>query len=150
MKMKIALGGDHAGFAVKKELLNQLAADGFKVIDFGTHSEESVDYPDFAARVGKAVSSGRCDRGILACGSGLGMCIAANKINGIRAATPWTIKTAKLSAQHNWANVICVPSRFLSFPTIKKIVYAWLETPFEKAGRHERRVEKILKLEPKL
>ena len=149
MKMKIALGADHAGFSTKKEIFAQLAMDGYKVIDLGTYSEDASDYPDFASRVGKAVASGRCDRGILFCGSGLGMCIAANKIKGVRAATPWSIKTAKLAAQHNWANVLCVPSRFLAMPSVKKIVRAWLLTPFEKGGRHERRVEKIGKLEAK-
>ena len=148
-KIKIALGSDHAGFLVKKELFNQLVLDGFKVIDLGTHSEDSSDYPDYAARVAKAVASGRCDRGILACGTGLGMCIAANKVKGIRAATPWSIKTAKLAAQHNWCNILCVPSRFLSVPSIKKIVHAWLSTPYDKGVRHERRIKKILKIESK-
>ena len=148
-KIKIALGSDHAGYSVKKELFNKLVEDGFKVIDLGNHSEESADYPDFAARVAKAVASGRCDRGILACGSGLGMAIAANKVKGIRAATPWSIKTAKLASQHNWVNVLCVPARFLSIQSINKIVHAWLATPYEKGGRHERRIEKISKIESK-
>jgi ribose 5-phosphate isomerase B len=150
MKMKIALGADHAGFGAKKELVSQLTADGYKVIDFGTHSEESCDYPEFAYRVAKAVASGRCDRGILACGSGLGMEIAANKVAGVRAATPWSISTAKLASQHNWVNVLCVPSRFLSTVNIKKMTRAWLNTPYEKGGRHERRVKKILKIESKV
>lgn len=149
MKMKIALGADHAGFSVKKELFASLAEEGYKVIDLGTYSEDASDYPDYASRVAKAVASGRCDRGILACGSGAGMCIAANKVKGIRASTPWTIKTAKLAAQHNWVNVMCVPSRFLAVPTIKKIVRAWLNTPYDKGGRHERRVGKIGKIEAK-
>ena len=149
MKLRVALGADHAGYAVKKELMNQLTTEGYKVIDMGTHTEEPSDYPKFAYRVAKAVVSGRCDRGVLACGSGLGMEIAANKVKGVRAAAPWSISAAKLASQHNWCNVLCVPSRFLSVNTIKKMVKTWLNTPFEKGGRHERRVKKILKIEAK-
>lgn len=149
MKLKIALGADHAGFLVKEELFKYLSAKGYGVVDLGTHSEESTDYPDYALLVAKAVASGRCDRGILACGSGLGMCIAANKVKGIRAVTPWSVPVAKLAAEHNWANVVCVPSRFVSISSIKKIVGAWLATPFDKSGRHERRVKKIRKMETK-
>lgn len=150
MKIKIALGADHAGFPVKKELVDQLTTDGYKVVDFGTHSEDPCDYPDFAVRVAKAVASGRCDRGVLVCGSGLGMAIAANKVKGIRAAAVWSITTAKLAAQHNWCNVLCIPGRFVPLVTAKKILRAWLNTPFDKGGRHERRVKKILKIESKL
>ena len=148
-KLRIALGADHAGYNTKKELLSFLASEGHKVVDFGTYSEESCDYPEFAARVGRAVASGRCDRGILACGTGLGMEIAANKIKGVRAAAPWSIATAKLTSQHNWCNVLCVPSRFLSVDNVKRIVRAWLATPYDKGSRHERRVQKILKIEAK-
>jgi ribose 5-phosphate isomerase B len=146
-KMKIALGADHAGYAVKKELFQTLTDEGYKVIDYGTHSEDASDYPDYANRVAKAVAGGRCDRGILACGSGLGMCITANKVKGVRAATPWSITSAKLSAQHNWTNVLCVPARFVSSLNIKKMMRAWLNTPYERGGRHERRVKKIEKIE---
>lgn len=146
--VRIALGADHAGYATKVELFRELTDLGYKVIDFGTHSEESCDYPDFALRVAKAVASGRCDRGILACGSGIGMAITANKIKGVRAATPWSVKTAKLASQHNSCNVLCVAGRLSSLPAIKRIVRAWLTTPFE-GGRHERRIEKILKIEAK-
>jgi ribose 5-phosphate isomerase B len=146
--LRIALGADHAGFATKAELFRELTDQGYKVIDFGTHSEESCDYPDFAVRVGKAVASGRCDRGILACGSGIGMAITANKVKGVRAATPWSVKVARLSAQHNSCNVLCVAGRFSTLPSIKRIVRAWLATPFE-GGRHQRRIEKIRKIEAK-
>jgi ribose 5-phosphate isomerase B len=149
MKTKIALGADHAGYQVKKELMSHLTEEGYKVIDLGTHSEDPCDYPEIAERVAKAVASGRCDRGILACGSGIGMDIAANKVQSVRAAVVWNTKTAKLASQHNWANVLSVPSRFASTPNIKKMVQAWLATPYEKGGRHERRVKKIEKIEAK-
>ena len=148
-QQRIALGADHAGFNVKTELFQQLTQEGYKVIDMGSHTEMPSDYPEYAYRVSKAVASGRCDRGILACGSGAGMCIAANKVKGIRAATPWSVATAKLAAEHNWANVLCVPTRFMSAAKIKRIIQAWLNTPFDKGGRHERRVKKILKIEAK-
>lgn len=149
MKMKIALGADHAGVKVKQALVEVLTKHGCDVVDFGTHTEESVDYPDYAVLVGKAVSSGRADRGVLACGTGLGMAMAANKVKGIRAGSVWSVPVAKLAAEHNWCNVLCVPARFLSLKVIKKIVEAWLKTPFNRDGRHERRVKKILKIESK-
>src|SRR4051812_9860896 len=120
--MKIALGFDHAGFALKKELMDQLIADGHKLLDLGTFSDSPCDYPDYAVKVAKAVVDGRCDRGILACGSGIGMAIAANKVKGICAAAPWSIKTAKLAAQHNWCNVLCVSGRHLSSASVLKII----------------------------
>jgi ribose 5-phosphate isomerase B len=146
---KIALGADHAGFSVKSELMSFLAAEGFKVVDLGCHSDESADYPDFALRVAKAVASGRCDRGILLCGSGIGMAVAANKVAGVRAGVCWSVKVSKLASQHNWCNVACFPARFASLPHIKKMALMWLKTPFEKGGRHERRVKKIIKIESK-
>lgn len=146
---KIALGADHAGYNVKKALVGHLTEKGYKVVDFGTHSDEPCDYPDYAWRVARAVSTGKCERGLLACGSGVGMDIAANKVKGIRAATIWAIPIAKLVSQHNWCNVLCLPSRFVSLPRLKKMVDAWLETPYEKGGRHERRVKKVLKIESK-
>lgn len=147
--LKIALGADHAGFEVKTELMKQLTAEGFKVVDMGTHTADSTDYPDYALRVAKAVASGRADRGILACGSGLGMCIAANKVKGVRATPVWSIKIAKLAAQHNWSNVLCLPARFASLSHLKKMVESWLKTPYDKSVRHERRIKKILKIESK-
>ena len=148
-KMKIAVGSDHAGYFFKSQLVRDLKKAGHSVVDCGAPSDESSDYPDYALRVGKAVASGECERGILACGSGIGMCIAANKVNGIRAALVWSVEVAKLSVQHNWSNVLCLPARFVAPAHLKKIVKAWLETPIEAGGRHERRVKKILKIEAK-
>lgn len=149
MKMKIALGADHAGFTVKNELVNLLSRRGCEVVDFGTHSEDSADYPDFAERVGRAVASGRCDRGILACGTGMGMAIAANKVKGVRATAPWSVATAKLASEHNWCNVLCVSARFATLANIKKMVNVWLNTPYDTSARHKRRIKKILKIESK-
>lgn len=149
MKMKIALGADHAGFEAKTKMAKYLSTLGYTIVDVGAFTEEPSDYPDYSFQVAKAVASGRCDRGLLFCGSGIGMCIAANKVKGIRAATPWSVETAKLSAQHNWANVLCVPARFLTLAMLKKVIKAWLDTPFETGGRHERRVKKIQKIESK-
>ena len=146
-KLKIAIGSDHAGFQTKQMLAEFLEKSGFDVVDFGTHSEERADYPDYAKRVAKAVAAGKCDKGVLACGTGIGMSITANKVKGIRAAAPWSVATAKLASEHNWANVLCVPSRFVSGSGIKKIVMAWLKTPPETGGRHERRIKKIRDLE---
>lgn len=148
-KLKIALGADHAGYAVKTALISELTEQGYKVVDLGTFSEDSCDYPDIAEKVARTVASGRADRGLLACGTGIGMGMVANKIPGIRAATPWSVKTAKLASQHNWCNVLCVPSRVLSLSNVVRIVHAWLDTPYDKGGRHERRIEKVSKIEAK-
>jgi RpiB/LacA/LacB family sugar-phosphate isomerase len=147
--MKIALGADHAGYEFKAEMMNYITGLGHKVVDCGAPSPDSSDYPDYALRVGKVVASGRCDRGILVCGTGIGMAIAANKVQGIRAAACWSVKTAILSVQHNWANVLCIPARCMKNSTAKKMVEKWLKTTPEKGGRHERRVKKILKIESK-
>jgi len=117
------------------------------VLDLGANSDKATDYPDFAFKVAKAVASGRSDRGVLACGSGLGMAMAANKVRGMRAAAVWSVKTAKLASEHNWANVLCVSNRLSSHSLIKKMVQAWLKTPFDRGGRHERRIKKIGKFE---
>ncbi len=148
-KFRIALGADHAGYPVKKALVDLLTDEGYLVVDMGTHSEERADYPDFAFRVGKAVASGRCNRGILACGTGIGMCIAANKVKGVRAASVWSVQTAKLAAEHNWANVVCVSGRVATITSIKKFIKAWLTTPPDRSERHERRIGKISKFEAK-
>ena len=147
--IRIALGSDHAGYPVKKELINLLSAEGYQVVDMGTHSEDRVDYPDFAFKVGKAVASGRCDRGILACGTGIGMCIAVNKVKSIRAASVWSVQTARLAAEHNWANVLCVSGRVASISSIKKFVKVWMTTPPDRSERHKRRIGKISKFEAK-
>ncbi len=144
--MKVALGSDHAGFGIKTAVGKYLAAHGIVVEDFGTFSAESVDYPDYAEKVGLAVRKGQADRGVLVCGTGMGVCIAANKIHGIRAAAPWDAETARLSRQHNDANVLCLSGRHMQEPLALEILRIWLETPFD-AGRHQRRIDKITRLE---
>jgi ribose 5-phosphate isomerase B len=145
-KMKIAIGSDHAGFQEKERLKATLAKDGVEFLDVGTHSADSVDYPDFAAAVGRIVANGQADRGILVCGSGIGVAIAANKISGVRAAQAWNEETARLSRRHNNANVLTIGARVLPEAEIPKIVKAWLETEFA-GGRHADRVNKIHELE---
>lgn len=144
--MKIAIGADHAGFEVKEKIKQQLAEMNLEVEDLGTNSTDSVDYPDFGAKVGRAVASGEADEGIVVCGSGIGIAIAANKIHGIRAAQAWNEETARLARQHNNANVLSIGARVLPENEIPKIVKAWFDAKFE-GGRHEGRVEKISELE---
>ncbi len=144
--MKIAIASDHAGFRAKEELKKFLAGMGHEVTDFGTFSEDSCDYSDFAFKVAKAVASGEAERGILICGTGIGMSIAANKVKRVRAAVCWNRETAKLSREHNDANVLCLGARMLGIEEIKEIAKAWLSAEFEK-GRHERRVRKIREFE---
>ncbi|MEQ8926810.1 MAG: ribose 5-phosphate isomerase B [Fulvivirga sp.] len=140
--MKIAIGADHAGFAYKdliKKLIKELGND---VEDFGTHSAESVDYPDFAHPVAESVEKKNNDLGILICGSANGVAMTANKHPRIRAAICWTDELAELARQHNNANILCIPARFISQEVTKAIVEKFLTTEFE-GGRHERRVDKI-------
>ena len=146
--MKIAIGADHAGFAAKEEMKNVLKALGHQVLDQGTTSETSVDYPDYAEKVSRAVVSGEADRGVLICGTGIGMAIAANKVPGIRAAVVTDEKTAALSRQHNDSNVFAAGARISPLPRIAEALKVWLETPFE-GGRHQNRVNKISALEKK-
>lgn len=143
---KIAIGSDHAGFEAKERAKQEIAALGIEVEDKGTDSLESVDYPDFAASVARTVASGEVERGVLLCGSGNGVCMAANKIAGVRAAVSWSEETARLARQHNDANVLCVGARFIEPDLTARIIRAFLETEFE-GGRHERRVEKIRQLD---
>jgi ribose 5-phosphate isomerase B len=142
----IALGADHAGFTLKQDLKAWLIERGHRVIDFGTHSTDSVDYPDYAALVGRSVQEGDAGHGVLVCGSGIGMAIAANKVAGVRAAVAGDAGTARLSRQHNDANVLALGARSTSTPQAVTIVEAWLETSFE-GGRHARRVEKLARLD---
>ena len=144
--MKIALAADHAGYEEKEKLKKTLDEIGVEYTDMGTNSTESVDYPDFARKVGEAVADGEYDKGILVCGSGTGMAIAANKVPGIRAAVAWNEEIARLSRQHNDTNVLSLAARYIPDEEQEKIVKAWLETDFE-GGRHERRVEKIEQIE---
>jgi ribose 5-phosphate isomerase B len=138
----IAIGADHAGFEYKQQLITWLHEKGLQVKDFGTHSADSVDYPDFAHPVANAVESGEAGLGILVCGSANGVAITANKHAGVRAAIAWQDELASLARQHNAANILCIPARYVSLDTAKTMTGLFLETPFE-GGRHENRVNKI-------
>jgi ribose 5-phosphate isomerase B len=144
--MRIAIGSDHRGFAVKQRLIEVLERLSLETVDVGTHGTESVDYPDVAAIVGGQVSRGEVDRGILICGTGIGMSIAANKLPGVRAATCHDDLTAEMSRRHNDVNVLCLSADMLGEKLIDRMVEIWLKTEFE-GGRHARRVEKIRQLE---
>ncbi|MBD2723400.1 ribose 5-phosphate isomerase B [Hymenobacter armeniacus] len=140
--MKIALGSDHAGFTHKEMLRTWLAAEGHEVRDFGTYSADSMDYPDVAHPLSAAVESGEFALGLLLCGSANGVCITANKHAGVRAAIAWLPELAALARQHNDANVLCVPARYVSEEQTREIVSTFLKTNFE-GGRHQLRVAKI-------
>lgn len=144
--MRIALGADHAGVQLKQQVRRLLERRGIEYEDFGTQSADSVDYPDFAARVANDVASGRFDYGILVCGSGIGMAIAANKINGIRAVAATDEPSARLSREHNNANVLALGERLTAPDVATRIVETFLDTPFA-GGRHQRRLDKIAALE---
>ena len=144
--MRIALGADHAGFKLKEAVKKLLDERRITYTDFGTTSDASVDYPDYAARVAAGVSSGAFDRGILACGTGIGMAIAANKFPHVRAAPVVELDSARLSRQHNDANVLALAARLTPEDAALDIVNAFLDTPFD-GGRHQRRVDKIAALE---
>jgi ribose 5-phosphate isomerase B len=144
--MKIAIGADHAGFELKEKIRQHLVEKGISVEDMGTHSTASVDYPDFARLVGDEVAGKRVDWGILVCGSGIGMAIAANKVPGIRAAHVTSEVEAQLSREHNDANIVTVGARLLEESLALRIVDRWLNTKFA-GGHHERRVEKIGEIE---
>jgi len=146
--MKIAIGSDHAGFKLKETVKEFLKTSGIEVIDFGTHSEESADYPDFAFPVAEAVVKKEFDFGILICSTGIGMSITANKVAGIRAALCNDLFTANYSKEHNDANVLCMGGRIIGEGLAKAIVQTWLERKFQ-GGRHEKRVKKIEEYETK-
>ena len=139
--MKITIGCDHAGVEYKSKIVEFLEKEGYQVLDVGTFGEESVDYPDYAHMVAEEVLAG-ADFGILICGSGNGVSMAANKHEGIRAALCWNEEITKLARQHNDANIISIPARFMSLETSTQIINTFLSEPFE-GGRHQRRVEKI-------
>ncbi len=144
--MKIGLGADHAGYALKAALAAHLASTGHEVVDYGTGDPtRSVDYPDFAQTVGRAVVSKSIDLGILVCGTGIGMSIAANKVHGIRAALAHDVTTAWLAREHNDANVLCLGGRLIAPMLATAMVDAWLEAVFE--TRHQRRVDRIAEIE---
>lgn len=146
--MKIALGADHAGFELKEYIKKMLLEKNIHVIDVGTEGETSVDYPDFALKVALLVSSKEVNRGILVCGTGIGMSIVANKVKGIRASLVQDIYTAIQSRKHLDANVLALGGRITGKGLAEEIVRVWLETPFE-GGRHQRRIEKINEWEKK-
>ena len=142
--MKIAIGSDHAGYEYKSYLVRKLKKQGHDVLDLGPDSENSVDYPDYAHPVSDTIEQGRATLGILLCGSGNGVCMAANKHKNIRAALCWTPELAKLARNHNNANIVCIPARFVSKIIAGRIAESFLISPFE-GGRHQARVDKIAK-----
>jgi ribose 5-phosphate isomerase B len=144
--MKIAIASDHRGFIVKGKILQMISSLGHEAVDFGPESPESVDYPDYASKVARAVSRKEVDRGILICGSGMGMCIVANKFDGVRAAPCHDDLTAEMSRLHNDSNVLCLSADLLGDRLVNRMVELWLATEFE-GGRHARRLEKIAKIE---
>jgi ribose 5-phosphate isomerase B len=144
--MRISIGSDHRGVQIKTKLIANLTASGHEVFDNGTHDEESVDYPDFAARVCQQVANSESERGILICGTGIGMAITANKFRGVRAANCCDEVMAELSRRHNNVNVLCLPGDLIGDRPIGDLVEIWLKTEFE-AGRHQRRLEKIARIE---
>ena len=147
--MKICIGCDHRGIELKEQLKTFLEREGCTVVDKGTSSEESVDYPDFGALVSKDVSQGMCDRGVLICSTGVGMSVVANKFPRVRAALCVDVGTAKQSREHVDANVLVLAGSCIEDETARQIVKTWLETPFE-GGRHQRRLEKIAQIEEQL
>jgi len=144
--VEIIIGADHAGFSLKEGVKKILAGMNIKIMDVGTQSDESVDYPDFGSRVAEKISAGEFKKGILICGSGVGMSIVANKFPGVRAALSLDIETAQLSRMHNDANILVLAGRRTDIETAEKIVKVWLETHFE-GGRHKRRLDKIKNIE---
>ena len=146
--MQISIGCDHAGFELKEMIKKLLEEAHHEVSDEGAFSDEASDYPEYAGQVAKAVSSGNSRLGILVCGTGIGMAMAANKVTGVRAATCHSLETARMSRKHNDANVLTIGSRVISSDLALGIVHEWLDTDFD-GGRHQRRVEKIASLEEK-
>ena len=142
MANKIGIACDHAAYELKEFLVGYLASKGFEVKDFGTHSEESCDYPDFAHALGEAIDNGELERGVALCGSGEGISMTLNKHQSVRAALCWIPEIAKLSRQHNNSNVLCMPARFISNDEALEMLNIWLDTEFE-GGRHQRRLDKM-------
>ena len=144
--MKIAVASDHRGVSVRTRIIEIIRGMGHEGVDFGANGEESVDYPDYASQVASAVSTGSAERGILICGTGIGMCIVANKYDGVRAAPVHDDITAAISRQHNDLNVLCLSADLISDQALDRIIETWLKTEFE-GGRHARRLEKVSKIE---
>jgi ribose 5-phosphate isomerase B len=146
--MKIAIGTDHGGFELKEHVKKFLQDRGFEVTDLGTNSTESVDYPEYALKVAEAVATGQVKRGVLICGTGIGMCITANKVKGVRAALCPDVFSAKMSREHNDANILCLGGRTLKKELALDILETWLNSNFE-GGRHQRRIDQISEYEQK-
>jgi len=144
--VKVIIGSDHAGYSLKEGIKEYLNKSETEIVDVGTDSDEPVDYPDFGSRVAEKVSSGEFKRGILVCGSGVGMTIVANKFPGVRAALSLDVETARLSRMHNDSNILSLAGRKTDIETAKNIIKTWLETEFE-GGRHKRRLDKIKNIE---
>lgn len=145
---RIAVASDHAGFELKEKIKEHLKSAGYEVLDLGTDNTESVDYPDYAEKLALKISTGEVSEGVLCCGTGIGMSIAANKFPGVRAAVVVNEFMARMAKEHNNANVLCLSGRITDSETAKKLVDVWLNAEFE-GGRHERRVRKIIEIEKK-
>lgn len=144
--MKVGLGSDHGGFKLKEVVKDHLQSQGIECIDYGTHSEESVDYPEYGKKVGEAVVNGECDKGIVICGTGIGISISANKVKGVICALCSDTFSARMTRMHNNSNILAMGERVLGVGLALDIVDIWLKTEFE-GGRHEKRVEKIREIE---
>ena len=149
-KTRIAIGSDHAGFEMKEELKKFLSETGYEYKDFGTNSSESTDYPIYGRAVAEAVAAGECDRGIIICGTGIGISIAANKVPGVRAGACYNTDMARIVREHNDTNVLALGARITAIPLAMDIVRAWLETEFSQGERHLRRINKITEIEQSL
>ncbi len=145
--MKISIGCDHGALALKNTVVSHLQAKGHQVVDFGTHTLDSCDYPDFAAAAAKAVASGECERGIVLCTTGIGVSIAANKVNGIRCALLSDLMTARMTREHNDTNMMAIGAGVVGEMLALQIVDTWLDTPFSHNERHQRRIDKVMALE---
>jgi ribose 5-phosphate isomerase B len=144
--MKIAVAADHAGFEAKEKVRHHLESQGYEIVDCGTNGPDPVDYPTYAAAAAKKVSRGECEHGVMLCGTGIGMAIAANKFKGVRAAVCYDTFSTEMARRHNDANVLCLGARSLDLKKIVELVDLYLKTPFE-GGRHQRRVDEIRSLE---
>lgn len=144
--MKIAVACDHGGYRLKNVLMNEMEKQGYEVVDFGTYSEESCDYPDYAAKAAKAVASGECEKGVVVCGTGIGVSITCNKVDGIRCALVHDVFSAKATRAHNNTNMLAMGQRVIGEGLALEILNAWLHTEYE-GGRHDTRIQKVMDLE---
>ena len=145
--MKISIGCDHGALALKNTVVSHLQAKGHQVVDFGTHTLDSCDYPDFAAAAAKAVTNGECERGIVLCTTGIGVSIAANKVKGVRCALLSDLMTARMTREHNDTNMMAIGAGVVGEMLALQIVDTWLDTPFSHNERHQRRIDKVMALE---